>query len=150
MSSNVQKTRIGKPRLERMSLVRGVLMGFRSVLDEELQPLGITTAQLRVLWMVEMSPAVSGAEVARLCAMTAQSGQAMLAGLEKHGWIRRKPSAASERVLVAEVTASGRKVLTRAKAMAEVLDRKIWKGIGAEELATMEAVLRAAAENLER
>jgi DNA-binding MarR family transcriptional regulator len=148
MARTVQKTRVGKPQLERLGLVRGVLMGFRAVLDEEMAPLGITTAQLRVLWSVEINPDGSGAEVARYCALTPQSGQAILAGLEKSGWIKRRHSAANERVLVAEVTVSGRKVLERARRAAEALDRRIWKGIAEKDLAGMEAALKAAVEKL--
>jgi DNA-binding MarR family transcriptional regulator len=150
MSAHVQKTKVDKPRLERLGLVRDVLIGFRSVLDQELQPLGITTAQLRVLWMVSAHTTVSGAEVARLCGLTPQSGHAMISGLEKHGWVKRHSSEKGGRVLTADVTARGRKVLERAKSIAEALDAKTWKGIPQKDLAGMEAALRGAAERLER
>jgi len=150
MNARVQKTKVEKPRLKRMVLLRSVMIGFKAVLDEELQPLGITTAQLRVLWGVEVNSAVSGAEIARYCELTPQSAQAVLALLERSGWIVRRHSATNDRVLVAEVTTSGRTVLKHAKALAEKLDRKMWKGIGEQELAGMEAALTAAAERLKQ
>jgi DNA-binding MarR family transcriptional regulator len=142
--------KVGKPRLERISLLKSVLQGYRSRLDEELQPHGITTSQLRMLWMVEENPAVSGAKVARMCSVTPQSGQATLALMEANGWIRRRASEASERVLVSELTAGGRKVLVKGREIAEGLNRRLWKGIGERDLAGMDAALEAAVEKLGR
>jgi DNA-binding MarR family transcriptional regulator len=100
--------------------------------------------------MVDATPEASGAEISRLCGMTPQSGQAMLVELAKHGWIQRQPSKASERILVAELTASGHEVLRQAKAMAEALDKKLWEGNGERELAEMDAILGRAVERLGR
>jgi DNA-binding MarR family transcriptional regulator len=141
---------IGKPRLDRISLMKAVLQGFRIRLDEELQPYGITTSQLRMLWAVGANPAASGAEVARFCSVTPQTGQAILAAMEANGWIRRKASEKSERVLVSELTARGRKLLMRGKEIAESLDRGLWKGMGERELAAMDALLGVAVRRLER
>jgi DNA-binding MarR family transcriptional regulator len=144
------KAVVEKPRLERMALLKSVLQGYRVRLDEELQPLGITTAQLRMLWTVELNPDVSGAEIARLCSVTPQTGQALLAKMEAHGWIRRRPSAESERVLVAELTASGRRVLLRARETAEHLDKELWAGMDARELAVLDRALGDAVSRLGR
>ena len=138
-----------KPRLERLRLLKAVLQGFRIRLDAELLPLGITTAQLRVLWTVEENPRASGAQVARLCSVTPQTGQALLAKLEAHGWLERRASAESERVLVAELTASGRRVLLQAKKLAERLDACVWKSLDKRELARLDTVLGAAVANLQ-
>ena len=149
-TKSLGKTQVVKPRLGRISLVKGVLQGFRSRLDEELQPLGITTAQLRLLWAVEEKPDVSGAELARMCSVTPQTGQATMARMEANGWVRRRPSAASERVLVAELTASGRKVLMQSKRVAEALTEELWKGVPARDLAGLDNALTHAIEKLER
>lgn len=142
------KARVEKPNLERIALLKSVLQGFRARLDEELQPLGITTAQLRMLWTVEANPTASGAEIARLCFVTPQSGQATMARLQACGWVRRRPSAASERVLVAELTAQGRRVLQRARQIAESLDAALWAATPERELAVVDAVLARAAARL--
>lgn len=148
MDSRLPKNVVGKPRLGRISLAKELLQGFRVRLDHDLLPLGITTAQLRVLWAVEANPEASGAEVARACAMTPQSGQALLVRTEANGWIRRRASAASERVLVAELTASGRKLLARAKDLAEALDRELWEGVSERDGRAVDAALSAAVERL--
>jgi DNA-binding MarR family transcriptional regulator len=150
MRNDGKTMKVGRPRLERISLLKAVLQGFRVRLDEELQPLGITSAQLRLLWAVETNPLVSGAELARLCSVTPQTGHALVARMEAQGLIRRRPSAQSERVLVAELTSSGRKVLVRAKELAEELDGEVWQGIGERELSSMESVLGIAVGRLGR
>jgi len=142
--------KVGKPKLERISLLKNVLQGYRSRLDEELQPCGITTSQLKMLWVVEENPLASGAKAARMCSVTPQSGQATLAAMEANGWIRRRPSEASERVLVSELTASGRKVLLESKEVAEGLNRRLWKGFGERELAELDSVLEAVVRKLAR
>jgi len=140
---DIHKTNVvGKPRLERIALIKAVLHGYRARLDEELLGLGVTTAQLGLLWAVERNPAASGAEVARLCSVTPQTGQATMARMEANGWLVRKRGEKSERVLVAALTAKGRRVLVRAKEIAEDLDRTIWAGVTRKELDGLDAGLK--------
>ena len=144
------ETPIVRPVLERISRMKAILQGCRVVLDEELQPLGITTSQLRMLWTIAENAEISGAKIARLCSITPQSGQATLAMMEEHGWVRRRPSEASHRVLVAELTGKGRRLLMKAREIAQAMDRSLWQGIDAKELAGMDAALKAVVEKLER
>ena len=150
MKRAVKKSMVGRPRLQRIGLIKAVLQGYRIKLDEELQPFGITTSQLRMLWAVEANPAASGAEVARSCSVTPQTGQATLAAMEANEWIRRKAREDGGRVLVSEVTASGRKVLARGKKVAEGLSEKMWEGISERELRVLDGALVDAVERLER
>jgi len=99
---------------------------------------------------VEANPAASGAEVARSCSVTPQTGQATLAAMEANEWIRRKAREDGGRVLVSEVTASGRKVLARGKKVAEGLSEKMWEGISERELRVLDGALVDAVERLER
>jgi DNA-binding MarR family transcriptional regulator len=141
---------IGKPILERISRMKAVLQGFKVLLDEDLQPLGITTSQLRMLWSIAANPGISGAKMARLCSVTPQSGQTTLAMMEVQGWVRRRPSEASHRVLVAELTSKGQRVLVKAREIAEALDWRLWNGIGERDLAGLDAALRSTVEKLTR
>jgi DNA-binding MarR family transcriptional regulator len=144
------KQSIGKPILERISGMKAVLQGFRVLLDEELQPLGITTSQLRMLWSIAENPGISGAKMARLCSVTPQSGQATLWMMEAHGWVRRRPSEANHRVLVAELTGKGQRILLKARQIAEVLDRRLWNGVPERNLTGLDAALRSVVETLPR
>lgn len=141
---------IGKPILERITRMKSVLQGLRVVMDEDLQPLGITTSQLRMLWAIAENPGISGAKVARLCSVTPQSGQATLAMMETHGWVRRRPREANHRVLVAELTPKGERILIKAREIAQALDRRLWKGIADRDLAGLDTALRSALKKLPR
>ena len=139
---------ISKPVLERISRMKAVLQGCRVVLDEELQPLGITTSQLRMLWSIAENPGISGAKMARLCSVTPQSGQATLAMMEAQGWVRRRPSESTHRILVAELTSKGARVLLKARKIAQALDRRLWNGITDRDLAGLDTALRSAVQVL--
>lgn len=141
---------IGKPVLQRISSMKAVLQGFKVLLDEDLQPLGITASQLRMLWSIAENPGISGAKMARLCSVTPQSGQATLAMMEAQGWVRRRPSEASHRVLVAELTSKGQRVLVKARKIGETLNHSLWNGISEGHLAGLDAALRSALEKLTR
>ncbi len=141
---------IGKPILERLTRMKSLLQGLRAVMDEDLQPLGITTSQLRMLWSIAENPGISGAKLARLCSVTPQSGQATLAMMETQGWVRRTPSEANHRVLVAELTTRGQQILIKARDIAQTLDRRLWKGIDERDLAGLDTALRSALKKLPR
>jgi len=141
---------IGKPILERITRMKAVLQGLRVVMDEDLQPLGITTSQLRMLWSIAENPGISGAKVARLCSVTPQSGQATLTMMEAQGWVRRRPREANHRVLVAELTTKGERILIKAREIAQALDRRLWKGIGERDLAGLDTALQRALKKLTR
>ena len=134
--------------IERITQVKRVLLGFRSLLDEELQPMGITMAQLRLLRAVEDAPGISGAKLADICSVTPQTGQQLMTRLEANGWITREKNPANERVLLARLTKKGEKVLQRARAVAEVANRKLWEKIEPAKLAVFDEVLVKSCENL--
>jgi DNA-binding MarR family transcriptional regulator len=141
---------VSKPILERLTRMKALLQGLRVLLDEDLQPLGITTSQLRMLWSIAENPGISGAKMARICSITPQSGQATLAMMEAQKWVRRRPSEASHRVLVAELTTKGQRILVKARKIAESLDQRLWSGISEHDLAGLDAALRSATEKLAR
>jgi len=141
---------IGKPILERITRMKAVLQGLRVLMDEDLQPLGITTSQLRMLWTIAENPGISGAKVARICSVTPQSGQATLIMMETQGWVRRTPSETNHRVLVAQLTTKGQRVLVKAREIAQALDRRLWKGISDRDLDGLDAALRSALKKLPR
>jgi DNA-binding MarR family transcriptional regulator len=70
--------------------------------------------------------------------------------MESHGWIRRRASEGSERVLVSELTVSGRATLEKAREIAKSLDATMWAGVSAADLAGLERALEAALGRLSR
>ena len=139
-----------RPALTRVYLLKAVLQGYRVRLDEELAPKGITTAQLRLLWAIAENPRSSGAQIARSCSITPQTGQQTMARMESLGWIQRHPSDGNERVLVAELTEAGHEMLMVSREIAQRLDSELWDGIPEQDLVGMTAALQAAVDRLER
>ncbi|MBB5065546.1 MarR family winged helix-turn-helix transcriptional regulator [Granulicella mallensis] len=137
-----------KEPFERITQVKRVLLGFRSLLDQELQPLGITAAQLRLLRAVQDAPGISGAKLADICSVTPQTGQQLMMKLEANGWITREKNPANERVLLARLTKKGEKMLQHARAIAEVAHHKLWQRIDPAKLAVFDEVLAISCENL--
>jgi DNA-binding MarR family transcriptional regulator len=136
--------------VERVKLVKRVMSGFISLVDEELQPLGITVAQLRMLRAVEDVPGISGAKLAGVCAVTPQTGQQLMQKLEANGWVTREKNPANERVLLTRLTKKGEKLMERARVITEAAHRKLWQGIDPATLAVFDQVLAMGCENLKR
>jgi DNA-binding MarR family transcriptional regulator len=130
-------------------LMKRILIHFRMQMDEQLKPQGVTTAQLQVLKTIRAEPKESGAQLARSCHVTPQSAQALLKSLEKGGWIRRTKDPVNDRILIAELTASGVELLDTAEKLAQVIEKKFWHGVPDSGIEAMGAVLEQCLENLE-
>ncbi len=77
-------------------------------LDRELRHSGLTKSQFGVLQALMHLERASSAALARTVFVTPQAMVGIVAGLERKGFIRRKTSRASARVIEATVTAAGR------------------------------------------
>lgn len=130
-------------------MMKRIMVHFRAQLDERLRPQGVTTAQLQVLKAIREEPGVSGAQLARSCRMTPQSAQALLKGLEEDGWIVRRKGDVNERVLNAELTREGMKLLITAEKEVKVIEARMWGGIPEGSMAAFNAVLERCLQNLE-
>jgi DNA-binding MarR family transcriptional regulator len=130
-------------------MMKRILNHFRSQMDETLRPQGVTTAQLSVLHTIRQEPGVSGAQLARLCYVTPQSAQALLTGLEEDGWITRTKDRVNDRILIAVLTPSGEQLLDTAEKLARVIEKKLWRGVSAEAVGALNAVLAQCLGNLD-
>jgi DNA-binding MarR family transcriptional regulator len=129
--------------------MKRILVAFRARLDEKLRPQGVTTAQLHVLKIIQAEPGASGAQLARACYVTPQSAQALLKHLEEDGWIRRVKDRVNDRILIAELTPRGEKLLVTAEKAAKVIEAKLWRGVPGGSVEALNAVLERCLENLE-
>src|SRR3954471_19072760 len=77
-------------------------------LDRELRHTGLTKSQFGVLQALIHLEKASSAALARTVFVTPQAMVGIVAGLERKGFIRRKSSKASARVIEATVTSAGR------------------------------------------
>jgi|SRR5271168_3432099 len=131
------------------SLLKRVMQLFRDTLDEKLRPYGVSAAQLHVLAKLDHEPGVSGAKLARACMVTPQTTQVLLRGIEKNGWILRKKHPENERILLATLTPSGKRILTRSRTAVGHIYRQMLRDLGAQDVRALEALLAQCVANLE-
>jgi DNA-binding MarR family transcriptional regulator len=144
---NVKKRQEETRRAAQM--MKRILIHFRSQMDEKLRPQGVTTAQLSVLKVIRDTPGGSGAQLARACYVTPQSAQALLKGLEDGGWITRTKDKVNDRILVAQLTPSGRELLDTAERLARVIEKRLWHGVPDGAVQTLNKTLMRCLENLD-
>jgi DNA-binding MarR family transcriptional regulator len=109
----------------------------------------VTTAQLQVMKAIQHEPGISGAQLARSYSVTPQSAQALLKGLEEDGWIVRSKDRGNDRILHAELTPEGKKLLRTAEKEARVIETRLWRGVPESSIAALNAVLEQCLANLE-
>jgi DNA-binding MarR family transcriptional regulator len=90
-----------------------------------LRPFDLTVPQYATLMTLSYSPGSSGAQLARACMVTPQTMATVLGNLETKGLIRRDPSSVHKKVLVTELTRSGRTVLADADAAARTVEDRL-------------------------
>jgi DNA-binding MarR family transcriptional regulator len=130
-------------------LVKRLLQLFRETLEEALRPYGLTSAQLHILAVLDAEPRISGARLARKCQVTPQTTQVLLRGIEANGWIVRAKHPENGRILLAELTASGKHILERSRASLGSTYEEMLLGFSAGDIATLEALLSRCTANLE-
>ena len=131
------------------SLLKRLLQLFRERVDEELRPHGATAAQLPILFTLEREPGISGAKLARLCTVTPQTTQVLLRGIELSGWIVRSKHPENERILLAELTPAGKRVLAKARTVVGDIYEAMLDGLSPEEIHELEKLLSRCATNLD-
>ena len=134
---------------EVLKLTRRMTTLFRDRLEEQLRSMGITAAQLQLLAALTKEPGSSGAHISRFCQVTPQTTHALLAAVEKRGWIERAPHPENARVLLATLTPQGQRVFTKGKAIAIKLQNRMLRSLSAAEIRHLESVLAQLVANLE-
>jgi DNA-binding MarR family transcriptional regulator len=122
---------------------------FRERLEEQLRPMGITAAQLELLFALSREPGSSGAHLSRVCQVTPQTTHALLAAVERRGWVARAPHPENARVLLATLTRQGQQVLTSGKEIAIRLQGRMLRSLSSGEVRQLETTLAQLIENLE-
>src|SRR5271163_4340061 len=131
------------------ALIKRVLQLFRESLDEKLRPWGVTAAQLHVLAKLDHEPGISGAKLARACMVTPQTTQVLLRGIEKNGWILRRKHPENERILLATLTPSGKRILARSRTAVGRIYKQMLRDLSVQDVHALETLLSRCAANLE-
>jgi DNA-binding MarR family transcriptional regulator len=131
------------------SLLKRLLQLFRERADEELRPHGATAAQLPILFALEREPSISGAKLARVCSVTPQTTQVLLRGLEANGWVVRSKHPENERILLAQLTSAGKRVVAKSRTVVRDIYDAMLDGLSARDVQELEELLSRCAANLD-
>lgn len=121
----------------------------RTSIDDQLQPLGLTTAQYNLLSAVAAEPGISNASLSRMAFVTAQSMQGIVANMELQGFLRRVPHPTHGRVRQSELTPAGTDVLVRANKLLLGIEEKLTQGLSQVEVEALRCALLRCAENMQ-
>jgi DNA-binding MarR family transcriptional regulator len=129
--------------------MKRILMHFRLLMDDELRPQGVTTAQMQVLFAVQKTPGSSGAQLARSCYITPQTTQALLKHLEEAGFIVRGKDPVNDRIVTARITPAGERLVQSVEKTVHGLQDGLWQGVTDSELTQFNALLDRCLCNLD-
>ena len=130
-------------------LLRQAWQQFRAAFESTLRAHDLTPAQYGALSVLARDPGLSGADLARASNTTPQAMNGVLATLERHGLVERRPHPTHGRILRATLTDEGRRRLKAANPAIRALERTIESGFSLEQIAVVKEFLVASAKRLE-
>jgi DNA-binding MarR family transcriptional regulator len=130
-------------------LVKRVQQGLRRRCDTALKPTGLSMAQYATLRALAEHPDASAAELARLCFVTRQSLQDMLAGLRAAGLVETADAPPRGRSRSLGLTRLGSRRLSAAHEAVFAAEAEMLQGISARDRQNVADVLARCANNLE-
>jgi len=117
-------------------------------MDEALRSIDLTTPQYAVLAQLELNPGASNAALARSAFITAQTMHGIVSNLEKRGLIQRKSDVSHGRILCAELTDQGHKVVTQAHNIISKVEASMTSSITEDNKVLLEKLLLECFNNL--
>ena len=93
---------------------------------------GMTLPQFSVLTMLQAYPGASGAELARLSLLTAQTMNVIVGNLERDGRVFRRPDPAHGRIQLIEPTPAGKALLAKCKAAVQQVEAALLANVTPE------------------
>jgi DNA-binding MarR family transcriptional regulator len=120
-----------------------------SLLYDSLRDLGLTPSQYGALQVLIRLEKASSAELARALFVTPQAMTGLVAGLDRQGYITRKPLQSS-RVIEAAVTPLGLKVHDEAKTRVEQINALMTAALSEDESDLLRGMLERCIDHLER
>lgn len=128
-----------------ISMVRTQLM---ATFDNELADLGLTGAQLPVLYWIKQTPEATAATLCRLICTDTGSMTRMLNRLEEKGFVRRFRSQADRRVIHLELTAAGKALWPMITPRVVKILNRFLTGFKRSELEELKSLLRRILANV--
>ncbi len=109
----------------------------RNRLDADLAATGLTMPQYTVLAALDREGDLSSSDLARELGMTVQTVNVLVKGLETARLLRRSRHPNHGRILLAELTAAGRRALTRGYAAGKAVQDRVLSGLTAGDRALL-------------
>ncbi|BBX89854.1 MarR family transcriptional regulator [Mycolicibacterium boenickei] len=125
-------------------LLHRVAATLRPEVAAVLTPLGLGLPEFVCLRIISLNPGLTSAELARVTNVSAQATNQLLHRLEAAGAVRRPDTAAAGKALPAELTATGRTLLTRAEDAVHIADQRVLDRLTPSEQRQLKALLRKA------
>lgn len=129
-------------------LVKLVEHKIRNEIDSSLSSLGLTAAQYSTLSALESEEKLTNAELARRCAVTPQTMNKIMQNLEADGFVRKSNSKEHGLKINFEMTAKAHKVVCKAHASVNEIEKNTIKGINKAQYQEFEEFLKKCLENL--
>jgi DNA-binding MarR family transcriptional regulator len=128
--------------------IKAAEQALTSMKANALREFELTVPQYSAMVALSFVPGASGAQLARICAVTPQTMATVLANLETKGLIQRAPSDVHQKVLVTRLTRSGQALVRKADAKAKAIEDRLAKAFDAAERDTLGKLLERAVEAL--
>lgn len=122
----------------------------RLAMDDALRGLGLTTAQYAALSVLEASPGLSSAALARRCFVTPQTMNAIVMQLEANGLVERQPHPEHGRVLRTSLTALGKQRVEAGHVVVERIEERMVAHLSIAEQQQFKRWLQLCSEALEQ
>ena len=106
------------------ALVKEAQQAWRGAMDDALRQHGLTAAQYAILNALEDTPSLSGAALARRCAVTPQTANEIIVHLEAVGLVVRHRGA-DARVLYISLSTAGQAALDTCQQAATAIDEHV-------------------------
>ncbi|PVV10452.1 MAG: hypothetical protein B6D72_12530 [gamma proteobacterium symbiont of Ctena orbiculata] len=121
-------------------LDRALRRSFRRVLD----PLGLTLGQYTALSVFYSSGKLSNAKLAERTMVSPQAANELIKGMEKKGWIVRKPDPNHGRIIHISLTTEGKRLLSRSDKVIAQIERQMLHDLSDKEIKALHGKLRNA------
>jgi len=121
-------------------LDRALRLQFRRVLE----PLGLTVGQYTALSVFCSSGRLSNAKLAERTMVSPQAANELIKGMEKNGWIVRKPDPNHGRIIQISLTKEGKQLLARCNKVISAVERQMLHGLSNKDIVGLHGQLRSA------
>ena len=139
-----------QPEPSLVYVIGRVSQGIRRELRGRLASCELSVADVTTLSVLRGSAWLSNAQLARRALITPQSMIEVLASLEQRGLVRRRADPANARIMRAELTASGRRILRRADAVIAKLEDELLAAVAPQRREIVRRSLLSAMDELSR